>query len=50
MEYLLKITMTGPFPGSPDHDYVLLREDEAMDLYKRFSGRWRDTPADYSEA
>lgn len=46
MEYMLKRTMSGEFPGSPDHDYVLLTSEEFDMVRDMFRGRWRDTPDD----
>lgn len=47
MKYTLKLTMSGEFPGSPDHDYVNdLTDIEAGNLIALFRGRWRDTPED----
>lgn len=50
MEYLLKLSMSGAFPGSPDHDYVVLTGYERDWIWDRFRGRWRDTPEDAREA
>ena len=41
--HLLKLTMNGSFPGSPDHDYVWITDKEYERIVSMFHKRWSDT-------
>ena len=43
LKFIIHRIMDGSFPGSPDHDYVQISDDEMHIIWEMFKGRWRDT-------
>ena len=43
MKYYIKLIIEGDFPGSPDNDYVQIKEEEYDFIRWLHKGKWCDT-------